>query len=166
MGGQRARAFGARLGRVVLTAVVLSVTLANPTGGATLGRATGTGTIVDDDPASAVLGIGDATVVEGNVGAVAVPVAVPVAVTLSQPSAAAVTLGYSTTVGTADAGDFVEVANGTLTIPAGASSANALITVISGTVPEPTETFTITLSSPSGATIDRTTATVTILDDD
>ena len=47
----------------------LTVTLSAPTGGFTLGRSVGTGTILDDDPTGGLeVGVGDAAIVEGDTG--------------------------------------------------------------------------------------------------
>jgi hypothetical protein len=75
----------------------------------------------------------------------------------------------NTTAGTATApDDFIAISNQTFTIPAGQTTFNVPVTIVGDTVPESTENFTLTVSSPSsnavlGAT---TTATVTITDND
>ena len=139
-----------------------SVTLSNPTGGATLGRAVGTGTIIDDDPPTAIVGIGQAASVEGNSG----NLAVPVAITLSQPSATPVSVVVNSVNGTANGSDFTAVVNKTVTIAAGATSATVPVTIKGDATTEPDQTFTLGLSSPTGATIGRATGTFTILNDD
>jgi microcystin-dependent protein len=76
----------------------LTVTLSNPTG-ATLGRSTGTGTIVDDDThAGTVVSVGDASVVEGDTGKTR---AAQFAVTLSKPATSQVTVTYRIVPGSA-----------------------------------------------------------------
>ena len=72
---------------------------------------------------------------------------------------------YATEPGTATSADF-GAASGTVTIPAGATTALISIRVKPDTVPEPMEQFTLRLSAPVGATIDRPTALGSILDDD
>jgi hypothetical protein len=62
-------------------------------------------------------------------------------------------------------GDYT-AATGTLVIPAGATSGNVSVGVEGDTVAEPDETLTLTLSSPSGATLGTATATGTITADD
>jgi PKD domain len=92
-------------------------------------------------------------------------------VTLSAVSTHAVTVDYKTADGTAKAPGDYTTTQGTLTIPAGLcgpSSTGCQITVPTGsdTLYENNETFTVTLSKPTGATIADGTATGTILDDD
>jgi hypothetical protein len=127
---------------------------------ATLGTATATGTILDNDPE--VVSIAPASLVEGNTGTAAMTftVSLPVA------SASAVSVHYATSDGTAHApGDYTSK-TGSVTIPAGATSATFTVSVVGDRLDERNETFTVTLSSPSGATLGTATATGTIVDDD
>ena len=142
-----------------------TVTLSAPTGGATLGRAVGTATIVDDDPALPLtLGIGSASVIEGQAGTAPMSVVV----TLSQPSATTVTVLVNSSNGTATSGaDYTAVVNKLVTIPPGALSASVTVTVKSDLLVEPDETLALTLSAPTGgAVIGRATGTDVILNDD
>ena len=81
-------------------------------------------------------------------------------VTLSAASASPVTVLYTTADGTAVAGTDYTAASGTLTIPA--SSTRAVIAVkilsVAFTSGAPDKTFTMNLSSPSGATLGAGTA--------
>ncbi len=87
-------------------------------------------------------------------------------VRLSKASATSVTVQYATAGGTATGGvDYVEGA-GTVTFAPGVTSQTVHVDIKGDTVAEPTETFTVTLSNPSGATVSRDTATGTITDDD
>ncbi len=108
--------------------------------------------------------VGTASIAEGNAGTVVLNAPV----TLSAASGAEVTVKYSTGGGTATAGsDYVGVTNGTVTIPAGQTTANAPVTVNGDTADEAaSETFDVTLSQPVGATVATATATQTITDDD
>jgi hypothetical protein len=141
---------------------VFTVQLSTPTG-ATIGWATGTGIIGNDDPSSGVaVGIGNAAVVEGNVGSRAVRFAV----TLSAPSTSTVSVHYATAPGTATAGsDFASV-SGTLSFPSGVTSLPVPVTVNGDTTFETSETFTVTLSAPVGATIARGSGVGTLINDD
>jgi alpha-tubulin suppressor-like RCC1 family protein len=138
------------------------VTLSTPSN-ATLGTASATGTILDDDPGSGTrLGIGNATVVEGNSGARSVRLTV----SLSAPAAGPVSAHYATSAGSASSvSDFVS-ASGTVTIPAGSTSALVLVSVKADTVFEFAETFVVKLSAPTGAVLARANGTATIGNDD
>jgi hypothetical protein len=141
---------------------VFTVKLSAPSG-ATLGPATGTGTILNDDPSSGVgVGIGNATVVEGNVGARAVWFAV----TLSTASASPVSVHFATAPGTATAGSDFGAASGAVSFPAGVTSRSVAVTVNGDTTFETSETFSVALSAPVGATIARSTGIGTIVNDD
>lgn len=78
-----------------------------------------------------------------------------------------VTVSYATSNGSADSDDFI-AKSGTLTFSDGESSETITVLIIEDDIDEPDESFTITLSSPTGgADLGSTTAhTVTILDDD
>jgi uncharacterized delta-60 repeat protein len=72
--------------------------------------------------------------------------------------------GWSLVVSSAG-GDYVSSV-GTLTIPPGATSGNIAVTINGEIVPEPHETFTVTLSAPTGATVADGLAVGTITNDD
>jgi len=56
--------------------------------------------------------------------------------------------------------------SGLLTIPAGITSGLIQVSVYGDSQAESSETFTVRLTSPSGATLTRATGTGTILNDD
>ena len=124
----------------------------------------GDGTILNDDLGSGTrIGIGSASVIEGNAGnrRIGVPV------TLSEPSSANVTVAWNTqTAGTATPAVDYSSDSGTITFPAGTVSQYIGIAVYPDTVHEGDETFQVALTNPSVGTITRGTATATILDDD
>lgn len=91
---------------------------------------------------------------------------VSIGVKLSVAASGPVTVGYATANGTATAGSDYTATSGTLTIPAGATTGAISVPIIDDTAVEGPETFTVTLSNPSGATLGAATATVTITDDD
>ena len=128
---------------------------------ATVARTQATGTITDDD-APPSLSIADAAVVEGNAG---VSNAV-FAVTLSQASGQTITVSYATGNGTAAAGSDFTTASGTLTFAPGVTSQNVQVAVTGDTLNEANETFSVTLSGASNATVARATAVGTISNDD
>ncbi|MGE5227374.1 MAG: beta strand repeat-containing protein, partial [Planctomycetaceae bacterium] len=139
-----------------------TVGLSNPSG-ASLGTATGTGTITNDDAAPTV-SIADATpVTEGDAGTTTATFTV----TLTGATALPVTVDWATADGTATTAnaDYV-AANGTLTFPVGVTSKNVSVTVNGDTTYENDETFTVGLSNPSGATLATATGTGTIANDD
>ncbi len=92
-------------------------------------------------------------------------------VTLSAVSAHTVTVDYTTVDGTAkEPGDYTKTP-GTLTIPAGqcgpgTTACRINVPTVNDTLYENNETFTVTLSNPTGAAIGRGTATGTIVDND
>jgi secreted trypsin-like serine protease len=107
--------------------------------------------------------IGDATVVEGDLGARAVRFTV----TLDVPAASTVTVPYTTAVGTTTAGVDVTLRSGTLTFPAGATAKTISITTRGDTAVESDESFTVALGAPSGGvTLGDGVGVGTILDDD
>lgn len=122
-------------------------------------------TIVGAGPAPLPeVAIADASVVEGNAG----NASLTFTLTLSAAYGTPVTVAYATSNGTATTAnrDYEGVTNGVVTIPAGLTTATVAVNVIGDTNQEPDETFTVSLSSPSNATLGRSTATGTILNDD
>ena len=133
--------------------------LSAPTG-ATLGRAQGVATIVNDDVAA--ISIANATIAEGNSGTTPMSFAV----TLSSASTQTVTAAYSTGGGTATAGSDYTSASGTVTFAPGSTSQTVPVSVLGDVLSEPNETFQVTLSAPSNATLATAQATGTITNDD
>ena len=139
-----------------------TVTLSSPTG-LTLGTSSATVTIANDDAAPArTVSIAGASIAEGNNGSK------PVTLTLTLSSAAAggETVKWTTANGTATSGSDYTAASGTVTFAAGATSATISVTVLGDRTGEPDETFTVSLSNPSGLTLGTSSATVTITNDD
>ena len=102
------------------------------------------------------LSVSDARASEGG--------AVAFTVSLSAASAAAVTVGYATSDGTAASGTDYTAASGTLTFAAGETSKTVEVATLADTATEGDETFALTLTSPSGATLATASATGTIAD--
>lgn len=90
---------------------------------------------------------------------------VNVPVLLDRAAHTVVTAKYTVKTGTAGAAD-VTAATGTLTIPAGADRAQIPVQVKADAVAEPTETFSVSIDTPTKAFVDRPTGTVQVLDDD
>jgi len=145
-----------------------TVALTNPIGDVLGDTTSAVGTIENDDVAS--LSVAPAEVTEGDSGLNSVMVEV----SLDQPALTDVTFDLSASAeptDTANPGtpnqDFIpDTVSGT--IPAGDTSTMVEFEIITDTVAEENETFTATLSNPSGANIDPAagSAQVTILDDD
>ena len=145
-----------------------TLTLSDPTN-ATLTATVAAGTISDDDDPPA-LSVADAATVE-NVAAVelgdgADGGVVTFAVTLSAVSAKEVSVGYATVDGSAVAGEDYVATSGVLVIPAGESAAVITVAVLDDTLDEDDETFTLTLSDPTNATLATTAVTATLVDAD
>ena len=145
----------------------LNVTLANPTGQATIGSPnSAVVTIIDNETPAADPGTvrfsaatysagedaGIATITVGRIGG----------------TAGTITVSYATTDGTANANTDYTRASGTLTFAAGETTKTFTISLIDDPATEPDETVTLTLSNATGGAILGTpsTATLTILDND
>ena len=120
------------------------------------------GTANDVGDALPTLSISDAAVVEGDGG----QTHVMFTVTLSAASDEAVSVGYVTSNGTATAGVDYTAGNGTITFAPGVLSQQISVTVAGDAAVEGDETFTVSLSNPSGATIADGSAVGTITNDD
>ena len=124
-------------------------TLSSPTN-ATLGDATATGTIIDNDGLPTV-SASDGSASEGD--------AVEFTVSLSAASSQQVTVQYATSGGTAASGTDFTAASGTLTFVANETSKTVSVSTTNDSLDEENETFTLTLSSPTHATLGDATAT-------
>jgi serine protease len=115
--------------------------------------------INDDGP---TLSIGDVTTLEGNVNKT-----IAFTVSLSKPATAPVTFTLGAGNGTALAGsDFLAPSGATQTLPVGTLNKSVAMTIIGDTGKEANETFTVSITSASGATIADATALGTITNDD
>ncbi|HLQ46191.1 MAG TPA: Calx-beta domain-containing protein, partial [Planctomycetaceae bacterium] len=123
---------------------------------ATITMSMGTGTITNDDTLPTI-SINDIAVTKGTSGTSTATFAV----TLSNTSAASITVKYATANGTAVAATDYTSTSGTLTFAAGTSSMPVNVTIIGNTTVGD-KTFTVGLSSPTNSTIARSTGTCTI----
>ena len=152
---------------VVADAVVeptetFTLTLSGPTN-ATVAEGSGTATITNDDVAPLpALSVNDVTVVEGT----GTTTAAVFTVTLSAASSQTVTVGYTTTNGTATAPADFTAASGTLTFAPGVTSQTVTVSIVAEAVVEPTEAFTLTVSAPTNATLADASGAATITNDD
>ena len=123
--------------------------------------AQGAGTITNDDALPSA-SIADVSVAEGASGTTPANFTV----SLSNPSAFSATLHWTTADGTATAGSDYTAGSGTLTFDPGVTSMPVSVDVTGDTAYEPDETFSVTLSSPTGSTVGTPSATGTITNDD
>lgn len=132
--------------------------------GASEGDLVAVGTITNDDGADLpVIRINNASITEGASGTKTLQFTV----VLSKAGSEDVTFLYSTSDGTATAGSDYDAKTGqAATIPAGQTSTSINITIRGDQVVESDETFTVTLSSITGATAGDVIAQGTILNDD
>ena len=108
------------------------------------------------------LSINSVSLAEGNSGSTAFVFTV----TLSTASATAVTVNYATSNGSASAGSDYVATSGMLTFAPGALAQSVTVNVNGDSTVEPDETFLVTLSAPTNATINNAQGTGTIVNDD
>jgi hypothetical protein len=131
--------------------------------GATIARASGLGTIANDDSAVVpTLAVDDVTVVEGNFGTRTATFTVR----LSAARSTSVTVNFTTANGTATSGTDYVAQSGTLTFAPGQTRRTVAVAVIGDFLVEPDETFLVMLSGASGATIADAVGLGTITNDD
>jgi hypothetical protein len=111
---------------------------------------------------TATLSIGDATVVEGDVGSANAVFGVSLSLATSQ----AVTVNFATADGTASAGIDYSAASGLVTFPPGSTLQTVNVPVIGDHVDEDDETFLVNLSGATNATVGDAQGVGTIQDDD
>ena len=134
------------------------VNLSSPTNG-TIADSQGQATITDDDPAPTI-SIANATAVTEGANA-------SFTVSLSAASGKTVTVGYSTANGSAIAPGDYDADSGTVTFNPGVTSQPIAISTNDDAIDESNgETFTVSLSGPSNATILDASGAGTINDND
>ncbi|MBN1510139.1 MAG: DUF4347 domain-containing protein [Sedimentisphaerales bacterium] len=139
-----------------------NVALSGATGGSSLGTpSSAVVTIADDDSAQLSMST-PAAITEGDIGSKNLAFTVA----LSPSSAQTVTVNYATSNGTATAGSDYTATNGTLTFSPSQTSQQINVPILGDYVIEGDETFTMTLSGATNATIATGTATGTIQNDD
>jgi hypothetical protein len=144
--------------RVNLSGLVLPAGIA--AGSVTFASATTTGTINNDD--GTVVSIANASLTEGNAGTANMNFTV----SLSNPNKNPVTVQYTSAAGTATVGTDYTAVSGTVTLPANVQTQTIAVPIVGDTIVEANETFTVTISAPSGATLGTAIATGTINNDD
>ncbi|NOT53740.1 MAG: hypothetical protein HOP18_03965 [Deltaproteobacteria bacterium] len=120
-------------------------------------------TVDGANPSDRFLSINNVTKAEGNSGTTAFDFTV----TLSAAAASNVTVTYATANGTAvTPGDYTAIPATVLTFAPGQTSKSVRVAVAGNTTVEPTETFVVNLSAPSGATLADGQGLGTITNDD
>ena len=132
------------------------VYLSGATGGAVISNAAGTGTILDNDAAPA-FSISNASVTEGQVASVTI--------TKSGSTGLNSSVSYATADGTAGSGQY-QSASGILTFLPWEASKTIPIRTIDNVQYNNPKLFSMSLSSPTNATVMVPSATITILNDD
>lgn len=112
---------------------------------ASLADPEGVGTIVDDD--GILISVDDVTVREGA------DAAAIFRVSLNKATTVAVSADFATAEGTAVAGADYSAATGTVEIPAGSTVTEVRVPLVDDVAYEPTESFRLVLSDPSGEAI-------------
>jgi hypothetical protein len=119
------------------------------------------GTITDND-AAPTLSINDVAVTEGNTGTTNAVFTV----SMTSASSQAVTVNFTTANGTAVAPGDYTTTTGTLTFAPGTTTQSITVPVVGDAIFEGNETFQVTLSGATVATINDGTGVGTITDDD
>ncbi len=131
---------------------------------AVLADATAVGTIVDDDTTLAPGSV--KTAIAGRSASESAGVAT-VTVSFAKPVPLPIDLAFSTVPGSAEAGsDYVPQTDVGVTAPAGATSLDLQIPLIDDQDPEPTESFTVSITGPASLALVGPPAVVAILDDE
>ena len=130
----------------------------------TLGATTVTVVIEDDDSGTTfpALQVGDVNITEGNTGTTTAEFNV----TLSASSTNTVTVDYVTSDLTATAAADYQSKNGSLSFAPGEISKTVTVNVVTDDIPEPDETFRLTLSNPGNASLSKAVGVATITNDD
>jgi hypothetical protein len=140
----------------------VTLTLSSPSG-ASLGARTSTTLTITDNDSPGTLQFSASTASVGEAAGT-----ITITVSRAGGSAGAASVQYQTANGTATASADYTAANGTLNWADGdGTSKSFTVTVLNDTTDEPNETFTVSLSNATGATVATpSTITVTITDDD
>ncbi len=138
-----------------------SVVLSNAIG-APITKASATATLVNDDFTPG-FGVSSASVVEGDAGG---SVNLVFTVTLSPAASGTASVDYATIDGSATSpADYLSI-SGSLVFTPGQTTRTIMVPVTGDSVQEPLETFTFSLSNPSGAILRTALAAGTIYDND
>jgi Calx-beta domain len=131
--------------------------------GATIADGEGVATITDDDPPPALQFPSTLSVPEGQIGDTSLAA---IDVTLSAPSGNEISADWTTNDVSATAGSDYTADTGTIDFAPGETEHVILIEIIGDDTAEGDETFTVTFSNETNATLPNATETVTIVDND
>lgn len=138
-----------------------AVGIQNPSDGSLGAPRTALITIIDDDTAP-TLSVTDAAISIAEGAATA-----SITVQRSGDSSGAASVEFSTTNGTAEAGEDYTATSGTLNFAAGQITQTLTIPILDDAFVEGDETFSVTLSNPTGGVLGNTVTTnITIIDND
>ncbi len=140
----------------------ITLNLSNPTNGSQLGTDYQFVYTINDDETAPVIQFTDTESYfgEGNGSAF-------IEVSMNSTSAIDATVDYTVSMSSATQGVDFTLADGTLTVNAGDAFENIIMTIVEDLLVEGSETVTITISNPSGATLGGNTShTVNIEDND
>ena len=136
------------------------VNVNTPNSYAEITKAVGVGAIADNEPR---ISINDVSVLKGNTGVAPLTFTVNLSATYDQ----AVSVNYTTTDGSATAGNDYAAAAGTVTFQPGQTTQQVIVQVNGDRLPEPNKSFLVSLSSASSnAYISKSTGIGTIIDDE
>ena len=138
-----------------------AVTLSNPVN-ATLGTPSQVAGVIQNDDILPTVSVADTTVAEGDFGSTTAVLNV----ILSSASGRPVSVDYITATETAQAGSDYVPTSGTVHFDPGSILQTINVDVLGDTTPEPNETFTVRLSNPVNAAIQRSQAKATIIDNE
>ena len=137
-----------------------SVALTNPVG-ATLGTATATGTVVNDDLPTVSIVATSANLSEGSTGTT------PFTFTVTRSSGVgASAVNWAVAHTSTSSTDFSGATSGAVSFLAGETSKTVTVNVVGDTTIELNEGFNVVLSGPTGALLGTATAAGTIVNDD
>jgi hypothetical protein len=137
-----------------------AVQLSAPTNAVLGTPSSGTGTITDND-ATPSLRVNNVSVTEGNA-----PVTATFTVSLSAASGRTVSVGYTTSNGTATSPADYTATSGALSFAPGTTARTVVVTVAGDLLDENSETFNLDISGASNATIADSRGVATITDND
>ncbi|MGJ8725944.1 MAG: Calx-beta domain-containing protein [Roseibacillus sp.] len=139
--------------------------ISNPTD-LTLAQTSISLTILDDDPSSPEPPILTVTTEPRNEGLIGLPVTF----TLSAPALGGESIGFSTEKGEFDMAnpleDYLPWTSGSLEFSPGDISRTIYLTMFDDAITEPDETFTLALSHPNGVVLNKSSLSLTIINDD